>query len=330
MDQGKEASYSIGEVARGSGVPVKTIRHYSDAGVLPPSKITEAGYRMYSEEDRSRLELIRTLRAAGFGLPEVKTLLEGENGTSDALRLQIKTVDLQLRTLRRRRRLLESALEGGEGTEHRYPDRAQALGLLEAEEREAFLAEHLERGLEGVPIDPDTKAWFWQGIVSGMPAELDEEQLAAWTELAELASDESFVEALRDQIKPVSEAAGDDFDSAGWNEAVKAAFDEGVRAVREGRSPTGEYEQRVVADWIEASARAMGGEDDLKLAEWMLSHFERTYDSRMERYWELIATLKRWEYDPAIAKAYRWLIEGLRWRVAESSSAESESGVSPD
>lgn len=309
---------------------MKTIRHYSDVGVFPPSRITEAGYRLYSEEDRSRLELIRTLRAAGFGLPQIKAVLEGESGASDALRLQMETVDLQLRTLRRRRRLLESALERGEGAEHGYPDRAQALGLLEAKEREAFLAEHLERGLQGVPIDQDTRAWFWQGIVSGMPDELDEEQLVAWTELAQLASDESFVEALRKQIKPVSEVAEDDFDSAGWNEAVKVAFDEGVRAVREGRSPTGESEQSVVADWINSSARATGEGDNRQLAEWMLSHFERTCDPRMERYWELIAVLKRWDYDPTVAKGYRWLIEGLRWRVAESRLADSESGVSPD
>jgi len=38
---------------------------------------------------------------------------------------------------------------------------------------------------------------------------------------------------------------------------------------------------------------------------------------RMERYWELIAVLKQWEYDPTVAKAYGWLIEGLRWRVSE-------------
>lgn len=303
-------------MSRRSGVSVKTIRHYSDEGILPPSGYTEGGYRLYSEADRARLGLIRTLRAAGFDLATIRRLLEGEGDPSKALKLQAETIDLQLRTLKRRRAILESAL--AEEDAAFYPDRARALGLLEAREREAFLAEHLERGIDGVPIDPDAKAWFWQGI-SSMPEKLDDEQLKAWTELAQLASDDTFVEALREQVEPVWETAEENFDPSGWSAAVKAAFDEGVRAVREGRSPPGEHEQRVVAEWVEASARAVGRQGDLYFARWMLSHYERTYDDpRMERYWELIATLKRWEYDPNIAKAYRWLVEGLRIRVAGS------------
>lgn len=242
-------------------------------------------------------------------------MLEGEGEISEAIELQMETVDLQLRSLRRRRKLLESTLEGGEGAEQSYPERAQALRLLEAREREAFLTEHLERSLEGMLVDPEAKAAFWRAIVSGMPEDLDEEQLAAWTELAKLASDESFVEALKEQTKPVSQTAEADFDPTGWNEAVTAAFDEAKLAVREGLPPTGERGRRVLVGWIEASAQAVGEQHDACFAEWLLSHHERTYDPRMERYWELIATIKGWEYDPTIAKAYGWLIEGLRWQV---------------
>jgi hypothetical protein len=35
-----------------------------------------------------------------------------------------------------------------------------------------------------------------------------------------------------------------------------------------------------------------------------------------------MATLKQWQYDPTVAKAYRWLIEGLRWRVAGGRRAD--------
>ncbi len=236
-------------------------------------------------------------------------------------------MDLQLRTLTRRRALLRSALGGDGGPGASYPDRARALGLLEAREREAFLAEHLEKGLDGVPIDPDARAWFWRTIVSGIPDELDEEQLEAWAELARIASDQTFVEAIRAQTKPVWEAAGGNLDSAGWSGAMRTAMEEAAGAVREGRPPTGEREQRAVAGWISASARATGRGDDPGFAEWMLCHHERTYDPRMERYWQLLATLKRWEYDPTVAEAYRWLIEGLRWRVAGSRSANGGDGA---
>jgi DNA-binding transcriptional MerR regulator len=322
VQEKKDGLYKIGELSRLSGVSIKTIRHYSDEGVLPPSGVTEAGYRLYSGADRSRLELVRALRAAGFDLRTIRRLLEGGADPSEALRLQAEAVDLQLKTLTRRRALLRSALGGDGDSGTSYPDRARALGLLEAREREAFLAEHLERGLDGAPMDPDTKAWFWRGVVSGMPDELDEEQLEAWTELARIASDETFIEAIRAQTKPVWEAAGGNLDPAGWSAAARAAIDEAAGAVREGRSPTGEHGERAIAGWIEASARAMGKQDDPRFAEWMLSHYERTNDLRMERYWELMATLKRWGYDPTVAKAYRWLIEGLRWRVSGGRRAD--------
>lgn len=322
MEKKKDGLYKIGELSRLSGVSIKTIRHYSDEGVLPPSGVTEAGCRLYSEADHSRLELVRALRAAGFDLRTIRRLLEGGVDPSEALRLQAEALDLQLKTLTRRRALLRSALGGDGGPGTSYPDRARALGLLEAREREASLAEHLERGLDGAPMDPDTKAWFWRGIVSGMPEELDEEQFEAWTELARIASDKTFIEAIRAQTKPVWEAAGENLDPTGWSAAARAAIDEAAGAVREGRSPTGD---RVIAGWIEASARAMGKQDCPRFAEWMLSHYERTNDPRMERYWKLMATLKRWEYDPTVAKAYRWLIAGLNWRVAGSRRSDEGS-----
>jgi hypothetical protein len=88
-----------------------------------------------------------------------------------------------------------------------------------------------------------------------MPEELDEEQLEAWTELARIASDETFVEAIRAQTKPVWEEAGGNLDPAGWSAAARAAIDEAAGAVREGRSPTGERGERAIAGWVQASAR---------------------------------------------------------------------------
>lgn len=311
----QERLHTIGEVSRKSGVSVKTIRHYSDIGILPPSRIADTGYRLYSQTDLSRLESIRTLRAAGFDLPRIGALLDEDDDATDALRLQLETVNLQIRNLERRRQLLESTLQHGEAAQHSYAERAQALGLLEAGERQAFLAEHLEKGLEGVPVDPDVKAWFWRAIVSDMPTEFDEDQLEAWVELAQLVSDASFVDALREQVQPFWEEVRGTFDSSAWSDALTTSVDQAKRAIRTGQAPTGEREQRVVADWVDASAKAIGKSDDPEFSKWMLFHAERTYDARMERYWELLARIKQWEYDSELVQAHQWLLEGLRFRV---------------
>jgi DNA-binding transcriptional MerR regulator len=196
-------------MARVSGVPVKTIRHYSDEGILPPSGITDAGYRLYSGEDCARLELIRTLRAAGFGLPTIKRLLRDELSAAEATRLQLEAVNLQLRALGRQRALLEGTLNGGREPRS-YPHRARAL--LSAHEREAFLDEHLDRGMEGVPVGREWMEDLRRAAVLDLPEELTDDQLDAWVELAEIVSDEGYWERLREQSRPFWEAAESRFD----------------------------------------------------------------------------------------------------------------------
>ena len=48
--------FTIGELARRTGLSVRTIRFYSDAGVVPPSGRSPAGYRLYDTEALARLE----------------------------------------------------------------------------------------------------------------------------------------------------------------------------------------------------------------------------------------------------------------------------------
>ena len=236
MDENRDRLYKIGEVSRLSGVSVKTIRHYSDEGILPPSGHSQTGYRLYSALDLSRLETVRTLRAAGFDLPTIGRLLAGELGPREATKVQLDAISLQIKSLVRRRALLEA---DGDEAMRPYPDRARALALLSAHEREAFVAKHLERTVEGVPLDPAWKEWFWRGAVLDLPDELTDEQLDAWVELANLVSDEGFAEAVEKQARPFWESVDGDFDLVAWNEAGGGAMQEAISAVREGRSPRG-------------------------------------------------------------------------------------------
>jgi DNA-binding transcriptional MerR regulator len=66
---------TIGEAARRSGVPVRSIRFYESDGLLPAPRRTEAGYRLYTRNDVRRLRLIRRARLLGVPLPQVKELV---------------------------------------------------------------------------------------------------------------------------------------------------------------------------------------------------------------------------------------------------------------
>ena len=76
MDQtAREGLFRIGEVARRSGFPVKTIRYYEDRGLLEPASRNEAGYRLYSDEVLGRLSFIRKAKLLGLTLGEIHGLI---------------------------------------------------------------------------------------------------------------------------------------------------------------------------------------------------------------------------------------------------------------
>ena len=99
------------------------------------------------------------------------------------------------------------------------------------------------------------------------------------------------------------------------------ALGEARKAVLEGRPPTGGREQRVVGGLVRINARMMNKTVDPEFEAWLLRHYDETSDPRMERYWHLVSILKEFEYDPSLAEAHRWLVEGLRWRVEQQTSS---------
>lgn len=66
----------IGEVARRTGLPVKTIRFYCDEGLLQPRGRSQAGYRLFDQENLAELTIIRALRAMDVSIPELARILE--------------------------------------------------------------------------------------------------------------------------------------------------------------------------------------------------------------------------------------------------------------
>ena len=69
-------SLRIGEVAKRTGLPVKTIRYYCDEGLLQPRARSESGYRLFDEENLAELTIIRSLRAMDVSIPELARILE--------------------------------------------------------------------------------------------------------------------------------------------------------------------------------------------------------------------------------------------------------------
>jgi MerR family transcriptional regulator, thiopeptide resistance regulator len=72
----QSVALKVGDLAKQTGVSVRTLHYYDEIGLLSPSHRTEAGYRLYGEEDIIRLQQIVSLRQIGFSLEEIRESLE--------------------------------------------------------------------------------------------------------------------------------------------------------------------------------------------------------------------------------------------------------------
>ena len=68
-------AYTVGEVARLANVSVRTLHHYDEIGLLEPSQRSDAGYRLYSDDDLERLQQILLYRELDFALEEIAQVL---------------------------------------------------------------------------------------------------------------------------------------------------------------------------------------------------------------------------------------------------------------
>jgi len=71
-----ETVLKIGEVARLSGVPAKTLRYYEDIGLISPAGRTHSGYRLYGWREFEQIEFIRRAKLMGLTLEQIRGLVE--------------------------------------------------------------------------------------------------------------------------------------------------------------------------------------------------------------------------------------------------------------
>lgn len=69
-------SYTVRQVAEMAGVSVRTLHHYDHIGLLPPARVTEAGYRIYAGAELARLQQILFFRELGFELKQIQQILD--------------------------------------------------------------------------------------------------------------------------------------------------------------------------------------------------------------------------------------------------------------
>src|SRR5262245_3386269 len=67
-----QGQWKVGELAKRTGLTVRTLQYYDDIGLLTPSYRTRSGHRLYLGRDIARLQQIVSLRELGFSLDEIR------------------------------------------------------------------------------------------------------------------------------------------------------------------------------------------------------------------------------------------------------------------
>jgi len=104
-------TWTVGQVAELFDVTVRTLHHYDEIGLLVPSERSRAGYRLYTDEDLTRLQQVVVYRRLEMPLDEIATLLRGGEDAADHLRRQRATVMTRLDELRELVSAIDRALE---------------------------------------------------------------------------------------------------------------------------------------------------------------------------------------------------------------------------
>lgn len=105
----KDGLLTTGEMARLSKSTLRTVRFYEEQGLLDPVTRTEGGHRLFRERELEKLRLMSNLRAAGFGLEEVREIVDLKRGHStgaDAARTAIRELGKKIDQMQERARLL--------------------------------------------------------------------------------------------------------------------------------------------------------------------------------------------------------------------------------
>ncbi|MFQ5526347.1 MAG: MerR family transcriptional regulator [Thermoanaerobaculia bacterium] len=125
---------TVSQVANRFGLSRSTLLYYDRIGLLSPSERSSANYRLYSEDDVARMELIRTYRRTGLALADIARILSpGESSLTELLRERLKDLDGQIKALRAQQRRVVDLLQGHVSlSETRSLDKDGWVALLRA------------------------------------------------------------------------------------------------------------------------------------------------------------------------------------------------------
>ena len=307
---------NIGELSRLTGLPVKTIRYYSDVGLVPEADRSHANYRQYDHTSLVRLEFVRTLRELGLDLATIRRVLDRGEDLASVAAAHAEAIGVQIRVLRLRRAALRVVAR--HNPTPKEIDRMNRIAQASADERHRILQEFFDSIFDRTLNTPEATEFanHLRSVSADLPDDPTDEQVDAWIELAELVRQADFRDRLRrmgqrsfgPDAKPLSPTAMPEIHA--FTERVAEAMDEGVR-------PDSSAAADLVSDVVGRWAAAGGRQPDEAYQRELLDQLELSVEPRAERYWQLMATINGWPPIPTTIHRWAWFLDALRAPLPE-------------
>ncbi|MFF9512472.1 MerR family transcriptional regulator [Streptomyces sp. NPDC014724] len=314
--------FTIGALARRTGLTVKTLRFYSDTGIVPPTDRSPAGYRLYDIGALTRLDLVRTLRDLGLDLAAIRQVLDREVSVPEVAAAHADALEVQIRTLRLRIAVLRAVAKRGSTPEEM--DLMHKLVKLSDDERRRLITDFIDfidDTFGGLDANADFVAMM-RSAMPELPDDPEPNQVDAWVELAELTQDPDFRAAVRRmaEYQAAERAQGD---VTGLHHHLTETVRDSVgRELDAGTAPASAEAASIINALTARYAQTFNRADDADLHHWLLTRLETADDPRAERYWHPLAVINGWPVPPNLAPVFTWFTESLRAHTPQESRVQ--------
>ncbi|BFV55526.1 MerR family transcriptional regulator [Kitasatospora sp. CMC57] len=298
--------WSIGELAERAGVTVKTVRYYSDQGLLPEASRSAGGHRRYGPEALDRLGLIRSLRTLDLPVAEVGRVLEREELLEDVIAGRLRDLGSQLTALRWREAALQ-LLRDCSAAER--ADRLRLIGAVSTPPDTAVLARFWRRLLP-LRLPAPLVSSILDEAVPQPPADPTPAQVLAFARLHVLA--EEFCRSDCRPAPPQEEGYRPAVFYDGLGEAYALA-----RADLLAYRPPG---TEALDCFVAAYAESRGLPDTPAFRRRLSGLLAESADPVMVRYWKLTAEVSG-SPEPTMGAAHHWLHTALDTQLGRALPA---------
>ena len=315
-----ETGYSIGQLAKAAGVPVKTLRYYSNIGLLEPAAITEAKYRRYRDRDVVKVALIRSLRSLGFSLDVIREVMHNRQTARDVVQLQLEVLESQRRSIQRQIAVLRVVNE--QSTDADVLDQvhlAHAAASLSSAERDAQIARYISQLAGRRPKRHLGARLFREIALADIPEELNPAQLEAWIRLSAIMQDPSMKRLQRRALSSFPSTGSGTVSAADFFASTTALTRQIAELAAEGALSSDSRVRALAVAWAKTNARAFGQRYSRSFMRWLHLNRQVLLEPGIGEMFRTISLLHDWPEVDWIA-AHRLLFDALALEGSRSQS----------